>query len=348
MSQRKTPGLFGILTNLYVVTLVIYLILRGLFGDRFWWLSLVNTFAYILFLPLLALLPLALLFRARLYALRLLPVALVGGLWYGPYYLPKSPVQTSENTIRVATGNMWIRNPRLDELESWIRNSGADVLLMQEITPEYAAKRLDSLKDMYPFQYLQEDALRWAGNESMNVTLSRYPIISSDFIDLKTPDTANPLRIVVEVDGKRIAIYNVHLAFPRGQVRLPSLATNFYLTVVFGFDDNIRNKQIDGLLQQLEKEPYPYIVGGDFNTSDQSATYGKLAQHLHDSFRERGVGMGGSWPVSAARGLPAFIPPIIRIDYLWHSDGLRAVEAHQGAPTGSDHLPLFATLEIAE
>jgi endonuclease/exonuclease/phosphatase family metal-dependent hydrolase len=307
------PGLFGILTNLYVATLLIYL-----------------------------------LFRARLYTLRLLPVALVGGLWYGPYYLPKSPVQTSENIIRVATGNMWIRNPHMDNLEMWIRNSGADVLLMQEITPEYAAERLDSLKDVYPYQFLQEDALRWTGNESMNVTLSRYPIVSSDFIDLKTPHTANPLRVVVEAHTKRIAIYNIHLAFPRGQVRLRTMAANFYLSVVFGFDDRPRNRQIDSLLEQLKQEPYPFIVGGDFNTSDQSATYGKMAQYLHDSFRERGVGMGGSWPVSAARGLPAFIPPIIRIDYLWHSDGLRAVEAHQGAPTGSDHLPLFATLELPE
>jgi vancomycin resistance protein VanJ len=345
MSQRKTPGLFGILTNLYVVTLIIYLILRGLFGDRFWWLSLVNTFAYILFLPLLALLPLALLFRARLHTLRLLPVALVGGLWYGPYYLPKPPVETaSGRTIQVLTHNVWGNHHDLHQMEEWIRQSNADLVLLQEISPAYATDSLPNLMDIYPYQFSQPDSSRWGGN----ITLSRYPIVSREYIDLETPDTPYPQRIIIDVDGQYVAVYNVHLAFPRGHIRLPAMAANFYLSVVFGYDDKIRNKQIDRLLEQLKKEPYPFIVGGDFNTSDQSATYGKLAQRLHDSFRERGVGMGGSWPVSAARGLPAFIPPIIRIDYLWHSDGLRTIEAYQGAPTGSDHLPLFATLELPE
>jgi endonuclease/exonuclease/phosphatase (EEP) superfamily protein YafD len=344
MSQRKTPGLFGILTNVYVITLVIYLVLRSIFGDRFWWLSLVNTFAYMLFLPLLVLLPVALLFRARLYTLRLLPVALVGGLWYGPYYLPKPVEIASDRTIRVLTHNVWGNNHDLRRMEDWIRQSNADLVLLQEISPAYAADSLPNLLDIYPYQFSQPDSSRWGGN----ITLSRFPIVSREYIDLQTPNTPYPQRIVIDVNGQKLTIYNVHLAFPRGRVRLPSVATNFYLTVFFGFDDKIRNKQIDGLLQQLEKEPYPYIVGGDFNTSDQSATYGKLAQRLRDSFRERGIGMGGSWPVSTARGLPAFIPPIIRIDYLWHSDGLRAVEAYQGAPTGSDHLPLFATLELPE
>jgi len=57
---------------LYVLAILGYLVLRGLFGDRFWWLSLVNTFAYGLFLPLIILLPLALLTRGQRATLTLL------------------------------------------------------------------------------------------------------------------------------------------------------------------------------------------------------------------------------------------------------------------------------------
>lgn len=67
---------------------------------------------------------------------------------------------------------------------------------------------------------------------------------------------------------------------------------------------------------------------------------------MNDSFREAGVGLGTSWPVSRMRGLPWFIPPLIRIDYIWHSDHFRAVMAQQGPERGSDHLPVLATLAM--
>ncbi|MDX2140908.1 MAG: hypothetical protein SF123_22680 [Chloroflexota bacterium] len=76
--------------------------------------------------------------------------------------------------------------------------------------------------------------------------------------------------------------------------------------------------------------------------------YSEIAAQWNDSFREAGVGLGTSWPVSTARGdLLSFIPPLIRIDYLWHSDDLRAQWAGQAPPLGSDHLGLVAELVVA-
>jgi endonuclease/exonuclease/phosphatase family metal-dependent hydrolase len=67
---------------------------------------------------------------------------------------------------------------------------------------------------------------------------------------------------------------------------------------------------------------------------------------MTDSFKEAGTGFAGSWPVSTARGLPRFLPPLVRIDYIWHSAGLRALDAHIGPAIGSDHLPVRATLTL--
>jgi endonuclease/exonuclease/phosphatase (EEP) superfamily protein YafD len=125
-----------------------------------------------------------------------------------------------------------------------------------------------------------------------------------------------------------------------------ALEENYYGQVLFGYDTEMRNRQIARLLEILEAETYPFIVAGDFNTSDQAVIYGELAGYMRDSFREAGWGLGGSWPVSQSRGLPAFIPPLVRIDYIWHSDHFRAVEALQGPPRGSDHLPLLVTLDV--
>ncbi len=125
---------------------------------------------------------------------------------------------------------------------------------------------------------------------------------------------------------------------------MPRLAR--YLTNVLHYNEFIRDDQIEGLINTLKAETHPYIVAGDFNMSDQAAVYNDLAAHMKDSFREAGTGYGASWPVSTSRDLLRFLPPIIRIDYIWHNDHLRAVSIEQGPALGSDHLPLYATLEL--
>lgn len=327
--------------SIYGFLLVIYLLLRLIFGDRFSWLSLLNTFAHLLFLPLLLFVPLALLMRTRQTILRIFPLMLIGSLWFGPYYLPKNPPAPTGEVISVLTFNVWGNNHDLTRTETWIRDTNADIVLLQEISPTYAADCLPNLLDLYPYQFSQPDLTRWGGI----ITLSRYPIIKNEYIDLQIPPEIQ--RSVIDVNGQHIAVYNVHLAWPVSNPRITPPIDSFYWRVALGFNDRARNEQITNLLDHLKKEPYPYFVGGDFNTSDQSATYSRIAAQMRDSFREAGVGFGASWPVSAARGLPSFLPPLIRIDYLWHSDGFRALEAHQPPPVGSDHLPLVVKLEIS-
>ena len=92
--------------------------------------------------------------------------------------------------------------------------------------------------------------------------------------------------------------------------------------------------------------PLPFIVAGDFNTSDQDAMYPALAARMIDSFRERGVGFGTSWPSPGMLPIPVFLPPLVRIDYIWHSPGISTRAAWQARTVGSDHLPLVADLVI--
>ncbi|MBZ0275702.1 MAG: endonuclease/exonuclease/phosphatase family protein [Anaerolineae bacterium] len=329
-----------VIAGIYGVVVVVYLGLRLLFGDGFWWLALINTFAYLVFAPLLVLIPAAFLVRARLAALRLIPLAAIALVWFGGYYWPK-PVTVSDAGLHILTLNVWGNNHHLEDIENWVRGSGADIVLLQEISPAYANDGLMNLLDVYPYQSAQPDPSRWGGN----FTLSRYPILEEAEVDLHTPGTPAPLRLVLDVAGQRIAVYNLHLAFPVGEPRFTMSANSFYLRVVLGFDDRIRNQQISELVEYLKAEPYPFIVAGDFNTSDYSPTYRQLAGVMQDSFREVGTGLGGSWPVSTARGLPAFLPPLIRIDYIWHSADFQAVASWQDAPVGSDHLPLHTLLE---
>src|SRR5262249_15679650 len=74
----------------YALGLTCYLLMRLLFGDHFWWLAFLNNFAPFYFLPLLVIVPLTLVLRSRFAVLFSALLALVGILWFGPYYLPKA------------------------------------------------------------------------------------------------------------------------------------------------------------------------------------------------------------------------------------------------------------------
>ncbi|MEZ4671216.1 MAG: endonuclease/exonuclease/phosphatase family protein [Anaerolineae bacterium] len=345
-AQRKSNlfiRVIDVATLLYLVISALYLVVRGLVGDSVPFVSLVNSFAYFLFLPLPVLLALAAVVRSKKAFLRLLPIVAVIAVWVGPRFLPRSTVQAGNDTLQVMSLNTWGNNHDLTQTEAWLRETGADIVVLVEVSPAYARDRLPGLNDLYPYQTNQRDETRWGDN----FILSRYPIVSSDYVDLGVPNQPAPVRAVVDVDGQQVAVYAVHLAWPVDDEAITSGGVQFYFDVARGFDDRIRNLQIQGLIERWKSESLPYIAAGDFNTSDFSVTYSRLASASHDSFAEGGWGLGGSWPVAWVRtGLPDWLPPLIRIDYIWHSDKLRTVRSWQGPAVGSDHLPLFAELAV--
>lgn len=344
--QRILAGLAGFFATSYFLTLMIYLILRYTLGDSLWWLSLANTFAHFLFLPLLILLPLALIARSRRALVTLLPVLLLAVIWFVPYHIPRQTVLAAgETTLTVATANLWARDAAFDTIERLMGE--ADVLALQEITQSYVDDRLPALLETTAYHRSPFDQ----SHRGHNLTLSRYPIVEASHLALGHPEYTWALRTVIDVEGQPVAVYNVHFMLPmhvgdglRG--RLASGQGPLFARLVLGFDDRIRNEQIANLLAHLQTEPYPYVVAGDFNMSDQSMTYQRVAATMTDAYRAAGAGFHGSWPVAVVRGLPAFVPPLLRIDYIWHSDGLHTLDAHTGDATGSDHLPVLATLAL--
>ncbi|MCA9906435.1 MAG: endonuclease/exonuclease/phosphatase family protein, partial [Anaerolineae bacterium] len=130
--------------------------------------------------------------------------------------------------------------------------------------------------------------------------------------------------------------------------RLPHIEfpiRSFYESILLRYDESMRNAQLDFLLGRLAEETLPYIVAGDFNMSDQTLAYTRVAAAMHDSLREIGAGYSATWPLAMVRGdVWAWVPPLVRIDYIWHSDGWVAQAAARGPLLGSDHLPMTGTL----
>lgn len=66
-----------------------------------------------------------------------------------------------------------------------------------------------------------------------------------------------------------------------------------------------------------------------------------------EAYREVGVGFGTTWPRTVMNELPAWMPPIIRIDPIFCSRHFRAVEATVGPYLGSAHLPMYGSLALS-
>jgi endonuclease/exonuclease/phosphatase family metal-dependent hydrolase len=90
----------------------------------------------------------------------------------------------------------------------------------------------------------------------------------------------------------------------------------------------------------------PIILGGDFNTNDQSQTYRLVNQYLRNSHWEVGCGFGFTYPTpESIFGMDLPIPALIRIDHIFYSDDFIAIRARTLTDSGgSDHYPVMAEL----
>ena len=78
------------------------------------------------------------------------------------------------------------------------------------------------------------------------------------------------------------------------------------------------------------------VICGDFNDVPYSYTYNTLLGDMVDGFKECGSG----W-MSTYRGSKS-----VRIDYIFHDEGLEGVNYYTTPLTYSDHLPVFMQLKL--
>ena len=328
--------LSAVLIAAYLLALTAYLLLRVVLGGGPWWLAMLNNFAPYFFLPLVALALWALVARLHLrFVLLPLILLMVGLVWFGPRFAPRPAAAPAEKTLKVVTINLWVRNQQLDLTEAWLREQDADVVLLQEAYHDIAAR----LSDLYPYT-LPDPALPQGQDRQI---LSRYPFVDA-FWD------SGYVRSVVNVDGTPIAVYNVHFGVPFvNQPRYGLESLPYPLSMMIRYNESPRNEQIRAMLARLDaEETLPAVIAGDFNTSDNSAMYPVIAEQLTDSFREVATGLGTTWPVGSSLPLALPLPPLMRIDYVWHTGGLRALDVRVGPEVGSDHRPLVAVLALPD
>ena len=259
----------------------------------------------------------------------------IGLYWFAAPALYRPVEPPTGATIKIVSFNVQGSNAELGRATDWLLQAAPDLIVLQE-TAEGYDERLAPLYEVYAHEDHIEGSVR---------VFSRFPILAREVLIIEDEPGRAALRLLLNVDGRRLAVYAVHFSLPlRPRAELDP-DSDFGLGGLLRYNERRRNGQIRRFLQLLEDEPSPYIVAGDFNVSDASLIYAEIAELMGDAWRAAGNGAGRTWPVAEAIGLPRVILPFLRIDYVWHSAGLRATAATVGEAIGSDHLPISVEFE---
>jgi vancomycin resistance protein VanJ len=208
--------------------------------------------------------------------------------------------------------------------------SGADVIGLQELAPEQGAAIAHSLAADYPHQVLHASGIPGKG------LLSRFAVPEATLLELHPgrPD----LQATIEVPGGTLTVIVAHPPPPRiGRHRVRHAA--------------LADAQI-ARIAAVASRGHPAVLLTDFNRVGWQAAYRQLRQSgLIDAFGAAGRGPGFTLPTRlshlAYRGHPLGelpLPPLLRVDYVWHTAHFRTIQSWIGSHAGSDHLPVLAEL----
>jgi endonuclease/exonuclease/phosphatase family metal-dependent hydrolase len=199
-----------------------------------------------------------------------------------------------------------------------LRTSGADIIFLNEVDKyrkrsgfrnqaKWLAKRLEM---DYRFVCVTRKLLAQTGN----AVLTKFPITESQNLALGSTEKPRAiLKATVQLNNIQLTCISVHLNLSKP-------------------DRLVHAEQINSLAQQ---NPDPLVLMGDLNALPDGPEVQLLSQTLTDVMKDS---------VNAAT-FPS-LNPKNRIDYVFISRNCAIIEANVIGSAASDHLPIFAAVEV--
>lgn len=339
--QRFVVKTFIMAVNLYGIILLFLIAAKFLIGEQWELIAISNSFLHLLLIGGFVWLAVCLARRRwPLAALSLIP-AVFFVVSYGMMFVP-NPVSGSPDarTLSLLTYNLHSEQMLIDPMADVVREANADVVALQEVSREVEERFSAEFATLYPYQ-------AWHtipdGAVIGQAVMSRYPILESDYWRNEPLNfSLGHQQVIIDFDGTAISLYNTHPIHP-------------ILKLGRIFAVELRTNEIQSVLDRADVDSNSVLIAGDFNMSDQSEDYRTITAGYTDAYRAAGWGLGFTFPDFSSRnavpGERGSLPlrPIVRLDYIFHSDDFRALEARVWPTSGgSDHRPLLAQFEVLE
>jgi len=254
------------------------------------------------------------------------------------------PVAHAADTgITVVTYNVLFRGGDEASTIAAIRAQDADVIFLQEITPDWVAR----VRGLGPHHTIAPHR----GTHGLAV-VARHPLTRArTWPNRDGRDIAQC--VDVALPGGPVGMCHVHLASPSGaltQTRNP-------LDALAALERNAvrRRRQWTELEAAMQASHAPVVVAGDFNTLPSERLLVDARTRWVDAARERaGFRAASTWPRLAASAHRPPWPlnrlgaagPWFRIDYVLVDPALGIAEAARVPGGGSDHFAVRATVTL--
>src|SRR5262249_55542283 len=275
-------------------------------------------------LPLIVLVPLALLGHRRLLWL----LAVVAGLVLVPIMglcLPwgaASAETCTGPTLRVLTCNVHHGDLDPDALGALLAAEAPDVVALQSWSDRYRAA-------VFAFG-------DWHVERAGQVCLaSRYPIRPGELLhdpDFEGNDSA-AARFEIDAPGGTLPFVSLHLDSPRDGL-LEEIRTRGLGADQLEENSARRRRQSEAVTRWLEPwEGQPWLLAGDFNTPPESTVYREYWSRYTNAFSAGGFGFGATFFTRHTA---------VRIDHILLGSGWQCRRCWVGPPVGSPHRPVIA------
>lgn len=233
----------------------------------------------------------------------------------------------------------------VDEIKQYIEDESINVVCFQEYRdyvsgrPERISKFFEAI---FPYQAISGSV----------ATFSKFPIQKRDYITFRESNNCAQWVDLEVSRGKLVRLFNVHMqttgvnSVLRHAAKMEqqgiSVGNGQRATMVsnrMGYEYIRRAEQADIISDIVKETRSPMVLCGDFNDTPASYTYKRLKGRMNDGFKS--AGKGYMYTYRGAKGL-------MRIDYIFHSEELGAVNYYSPNYNWSDHNPVVMEMNLPQ
>ena len=233
---------------------------------------------------------------------------------------------TSETSLSILHFNLDRENRQRQSVITYLDQQEADILLLQEITPDWL-----SLIEQELIHYEIVTALPQSNSQGSAVLKRRDEQLSTNLAVTSTQIHAFPsdstrsiLSAEVTLNGQTMTLLSLHVTRPRN-----ASTSEFQKTEL---------EAIAHWVHTIQPPTHPVIILGDFNSTPWSQVFHTFQRQSGLSLAQQGWGLKPTWPTR----LPSWLQ--IPIDCCLHSSSLTTVDYQVGPHLGSDHHPITVRL----
>lgn len=319
--------------------------------DWLWWLQVLALGLPMITVLLVPMTIVAFVVNRRRLAVVLLVALVLFGLRHAPFGLLDTREPIDESTsLRVLTFNTQggkAYSPGADSgVVAIVEEYKPDLVCLQEFGAiESNGRPGTPIRSLVSMGYRQAATIPPDRRETQRPVVSRFPVVSTEYLPLTGGVESYALRAVLRGDAGEFGVYNVHLKGfssarpwrdgrnvldPRNWARFFRTSGGAYI---------VRAREAAKLRQYLEEETLPFLVCGDFNSTSDQWTYHHIADDLKDAFEIAGDGWGKTYHARI---------PVVRIDYILTSKDWDVHAAEVLKRGASDHRPVIAELGLRQ